>query len=340
MEKFTLVTMVKGTLSNAGPKAPLDICRILEAAGGVYTITFSTNKGEDLHSFLKLMIGLYKIKKENNKIVLQYPIQPYNYHKNLNYFRLLKFFLPKDKTTVFVHDINSLRFKQFPVYRQEMKLLSGFNDFIVHNDKMKNYLQTRIPHAAYQKIEMFDYLCKSNQLPSHTNMFHTGNPVITYAGNLERSKAAFLYHLEENKMQFLLNLYGVRTSLFQNRKIRYRGRFAADLLPDRLVGDLGLIWDSEIDARNDKTAQREYTRYNTPHKLSCYLAAGIPVIAWKEAAVAELIQKYEIGYLIENIYEINELNYDNYAVCKENAQKLGAQIRSGYFTKKVFGLDT
>lgn len=40
MEKFTLVIMVKGTLNNAGSKAPLDICRILEESGGVHLIYF------------------------------------------------------------------------------------------------------------------------------------------------------------------------------------------------------------------------------------------------------------------------------------------------------------
>ena len=86
----------------------------------------------------------------------------------------------------------------------------------------------------------------------------------------------------------------------------------------------------------DVNAYKNYTRYNAPHKFSCYMAAGLPVIAWREAAIAEVIRKYQVGYLIDNLYEINDLDLSLYEEYRENARKLGEKVRSGYFTKQVF----
>ena len=71
-------------------------------------------------------------------------------------------------------------------------------------------------------------------------------------------------------------------------------------------------------------------------KFSCYMAAGLPVIAWKDAAIADVIRKYQVGYLIENIYEINQLDYTHYDTFRENAEKLAVKVRDGWFTRRVF----
>lgn len=66
------------------------------------------------------------------------------------------------------------------------------------------------------------------------------------------------------------------------------------------------------------------------------MAAGLPVIAWKDAAVADVIRKYQVGYLIENIYEINSLDYSQYETFCKNASKLAEKVRDGWFTRQVF----
>ena len=66
------------------------------------------------------------------------------------------------------------------------------------------------------------------------------------------------------------------------------------------------------------------------------MAAGLPVIAWKDAAIADVIRKYQVGYLIENLYEINHLDYSQYATFCENAKKLAVKVRGGWFAGRVF----
>ena len=53
MERIQLFTIVKGSLGNAGPKAPLDICRILEAAGEAESFSLSCVQGMDYPIYLK-----------------------------------------------------------------------------------------------------------------------------------------------------------------------------------------------------------------------------------------------------------------------------------------------
>ena len=76
-------------------------------------------------------------------------------------------------------------------------------------------------------------------------------------------------------------------------------------------------------------------KYNSPHKTALYLSAGIPVIVWKQAAVAEYVKKYHCGILINNLDEIsiklNDITRDNYLELVRNARLVGKQMRSGKF---------
>ena len=48
------------------------------------------------------------------------------------------------------------------------------------------------------------------------------------------------------------------------------------------------------------------------------------------------VRKYQVGYLIENLYEINHLDYSQYATFCENAKKLAVKVRGGWFAGRVF----
>ena len=62
-------------------------------------------------------------------------------------------------------------------------------------------------------------------------------------------------------------------------RIVYQGEFSADELPAHLKGQFGLIWDgSSVNTCEGNFG--EYLRYNNPHKISLYLACGLPVIIW------------------------------------------------------------
>ena len=305
MSDYTLITVIKGSLGNAGPKAPRDICSLLERTGRVDVVSLFTEDGLDFPTFLKLIPILKEIKETDQNVILQYPLQPYSYHEMQECYSQAFDFLEPDKTIIWMHDINQIRFRDEPVYKNEMNWLGRFHDFIVHNEKMEQYLRKYISIKYCIHNELFDYLCNENSMDRITKKaVHKRKEVqkedlhIIFAGNLDSIKAPFLYDLQSNQMNFYMNVYGRRVELIKNVKINYCGSFDADILPERICGDLGLIWDGKIDAKSDYSAHKEYTRYNTPHKFSCYITAGIPVIAWREAAIAEIVKKYQVGYLI------------------------------------------
>lgn len=333
MEKYLLITLVKGSLDNAGPKAPLDICSFLERTGNVEVMSFCSKQGLDYPMFLKLRSVLEQVRQQGRKVILQYPLQPFAYHeKQEQYAELLKI-LDTEKTWLWVHDINHLRFNS-ECYSNELKWLGLFQKFIVHNEAMEYYLKQYVTVEDCIRNEIFDYQCYSRSVRCHDVMRQSLLQVV-YAGNLARDKSPFLYSLKKELMKFRINTYGQRTEAFLNSRVNYCGSFKADVLPDKLCGDIGLIWDGEIDSAKDTSMQKKYTRYNAPHKFSCYMAAGLPVIAWREAAIAEVVRKYKVGYLINNVYEINDLDLSDYEECRKNAASLGEKVRSGYFTNRV-----
>ena len=83
----------------------------------------------------------------------------------------------------------------------------------------------------------------------------------------------------------------------------------------------------------------DYLKINNPHKTSMYLAAGIPVIIWEEAALANFIKKNHCGITIKSTDEIRNI-IDNmldeeYETLKANACKIGGKLRRGYFLKSA-----
>lgn len=336
MEKALLLTLVVRAGRNAGLKAPMDICRILEQTGEVENAVFYTERGQDFPVYLEMLDLVRKTVREGRRIILQYPLQPAEYHEKQKEFMSLLKELDPDRTMILMHDINHIRYPEVELYGREMDMLGRFRYFIVHNGKMEDYLRQFIPDSECVRLELFDYLCRP-VCKTAKQVYQPGaDPRIVFAGSLTREKAPFLFELEKEKMCFELAAYGNRAGRVANGRIKFGGSVDAEALPGYLTGDLGLIWDGTIDAPSDRLAQRRYNRYNTPHKISCYLAAGLPVIAWREAAIAEVIEKYRIGYLMENLYELNRLNLSQYEEYRKNAAKLSGQVTTGYFTGKMW----
>ena len=91
MKRILLFTIVKGSLNNAGPKAPLDICRILTDIEGIEIFSLSCEKSLDYSAYLKALTYLRNVKKEEMIVIIQYPFQPDHYHvKQRLFVELLK----------------------------------------------------------------------------------------------------------------------------------------------------------------------------------------------------------------------------------------------------------
>ena len=313
-----VLTYIKSNNLNAGPKAERDIINIIN--NNYDNVKFETiffcNK---YLLFLKKIFLIIKNLFYKDWIIMQYPITQ----------SLLIRLLPSKKTIIFIHDLNSIRFKDNKKNLKEINNLKHFKNIVCHNNKMKSFLiDNGINQNNIYVNELFDYLC-NNQI-EESNSFN-GN--IVYAGNM--TKSPFINQLDESKLKYDICLYGQGLNEDINCKIKYKGKFQPEDLPSEWSGSVGLVWDGNFDESDKDEGFKNYTKYNNPHKLSCYIAAGLPVIVWKEAAVADFVSKNNIGYVISHIYDINNIDFSDYLEKKKNVEIISKKVKEGYYTKKV-----
>ena len=287
--------------------------------------------------------ALKKIKK-NDWIYIQFPLLE---HTML--FSLLIKNLEKRgiHTSIIIHDVEAIRFtlrNDVPLSRkirmrfEEISSFKNCSKIIVHNEKMKSFMHEKwkIHKDKMDILGIFDYLVENynEELLEKRNLSRKG-PVII-AGALSKHKAGYIYNLPENCN---FNLYGIN---FEREKAssntNYVGAFNPEELIYNLQGSFGLVWDGDSSA-TCTGVYGDYLNINNPHKTSMYLAAGIPVIIWEEAALANFIKKNHCGITIKSTDEIRNI-IDNmldeeYETLKANACKIGGKLRRGYFLKSA-----
>lgn len=204
---------------------------------------------------------------------------------------------------------------------------------IVHNMYMVKMLADRgFDSDRLVKLEIFDYL-----IPDYKEIKESDGIVI--AGNLMESKAGYVYQINKiNNVTF--NLFGANYNAkkpFDN--INYFGAFLPDELIKNLTGKYGLVWDGDS-VETCSGGKGEYLKINNPHKLSLYLAAGLPVIIWDEAAEADFVLRENVGFTVRSLYELpgkmSDISDNNYEIMKKNAETVGARLRNGeYLTRAL-----
>ena len=258
-------------------------------------------------------------------------------------FNIVLFQLPFSKKAIkkckanckigIIHDINGLRYQNEEILKNEIESINELDYVIVHNEEMEKYLKVFNIKPQIFVLELFDYRSELNKEKSNNDERKTMD--ISYAGNLSKEKCPFIYQVDSEKINYIFNLYGKGIEKDIDNKKIYKGAFSPDILPQKISSRFGLIWDGDFDEKDENVGFKNYTKYNNPHKLSCYLASDTPVIVWRKSAIAKLVQKYNIGYLIKDIYELNSINLEDYKEKKRNAEELGKKVREGYFIKKV-----
>ena len=109
-------------------------------------------------------------------------------------------------------------------------------------------------------------------------------------------------------------------------------------MPDELIknltGKYGLVWDGDS-IETCSGGKGEYLKINNPHKLSLYLAVGLPVIIWDEAAEADFVLRENVGFTVRSLYELpgkmSDISDNNYEIMKKNAETVGARLRNGEY---------
>ncbi|AYE39024.1 hypothetical protein D1B17_10430 [Companilactobacillus zhachilii] len=308
---------------NAGPKAKDDVNFFLNELGF---------KNVDIHLENSKLTKLFKtdniLKKQidlndNGIFVLQYPL---NSHLISN--RILKLIVENKKfiSIALIHDLNSLRNMEVDenLISKEINYLNHFDYLIVHNIAMKNWLIKMGFTSEMIILNLFDY--RSSEL----NLNNKYDCDIVYAGNL--IKAEFLKNIELTNNK--LNIYGSNELKTYPRNVFYKGSLNPDELPQHLNSRFGLVWDGDS-VYECSGVYGHYLEYNTPHKISLYLSAGIPVIVWKKSAMAEYIVNNKLGISVDSLDNIenilNSISDEEYSSLKRNALSISEKLRSGYF---------
>lgn len=227
-----------------------------------------------------------------------------------------------------IHDLRSIQGVSNADMIGEKKYLSYFDYLIVHNKYMERYIKKIGYKGNIICLELFDYLHDLNK-PISESVFSKS---IAFAGNL--SKAPFLRKLNvvEN-CNFLLYGNGNVVDYDGMKNIQYKGVLPSDKIQYLLEGDYGLVWDGDS-IRTCSGMQGEYLRYNNPHKLSLYIAAGKPVITWKKAAIADFILENEIGIVVDSLEELNYIDLEhNYYKMRENVLSIKKKVATGDYLK-------
>ncbi|WP_367342068.1 galactofuranosyltransferase [Limosilactobacillus sp.] len=327
--KKEILTIVDFDKNNAAPKAKADVAAFLKPLSFTSTLIHT-----DFHSkFQKLRLTYWELPhylrthRNMDELIFQYPAY--------SFFVMDRFL--KDfhhhchaKLIFFVHDIEALRmFSSQEEGIHEMNVLNQADGLIVHNQKMAHYLKSQGVKKPMVSLDIFDYL---NPQPLIQRKHY--EQTVCYAGNL--MKSGFLTKIDDAHLK--LNVFGPNPADHYQNGVEYCGQYSPEQLPEHLQYDFGLVWDGDqLDTCSGKYGH--YLKYNAPHKASLYLSSGIPVIIWKQAALAKFIEQHNLGIVISNLNDLSQtlqsLDKTRYMEIKSNVMKFAENLNNGYFTRRA-----
>jgi glycosyltransferase involved in cell wall biosynthesis len=176
---------------------------------------------------------------------------------------------------------------------------------------------------------LFDYL--TEEVPNRETDL-TNSATVAFAGNLDKS--LFLNELSGVHFDNIhLHLYGKEPQniIDYPKWIKYVNHFRPDNVTILTEG-WGLTWDGDsIEGLFGHLGN--YMKYNSSHKTSLYIAAGIPVILSKEAALAEFVEKNKLGITVSSLLDIekriSELSKEELQFIRKNVAEMSSSLRSG-----------
>lgn len=320
--------------NHAGTKARNDVETIARQCGAVPInakpfILRSDNKDSHIYSnvttrfdLARYFFDLWKVRRQF--VLVQYPMLAFDFEED--YFKAIA---KRNKLVLLVHDIHSLRMPNREKLKREIALLNMADTVIVHNHFMERKLRNLgLTVSSVISLEIFDYLWNGTK-PVREIMEKSA---VCFAGNLEKSR--FLPNLLETNPRVKFNLYGsgLNDELLKYGNAKYCGSYSPDEIPEKLEAKYGLVWDG--DSVTDCTGVLgEYTKINNPHKLSLYLASGIPVIVWSKAAAAEYVATHGVGITVDRVDKLDKvlsgITNQEYSQMIDKVKEVQSQITAG-----------
>ena len=335
---------------NAGGKAREDINAIFENAG-FQPVDFryfeEERQSKPLPARLYWHFSIFKkwgerlsCVKAGDTLFIQFPISEHSLFQASFFKKMVKRGV---KVVLIVHDLSTLREKQrldtskmkkLRYTIEEVNMIKVCSKVIVHNDVMANYVEQelKIPKEKIVSLKIFDYLIVDwNEELAKKRGLSLDKPIVI-AGNFLRYKAGYVYVLPDN---YHYQLYGMNYDGEPKENINYGGAVMPEELPYKMSGSFGLVWDGE---RSDTCSgiYGNYLKINNPHKTSLYIASELPVIIWKEAALAPFVTENGLGIAVDSLEEIPEmiskLSEADYLQMQDSLKEFGKRLRTGQYT--------
>lgn len=230
-----------------------------------------------------------------------------------------------------IHDIQCIR---FDIRTKEVDQVNNASLLLVHTEAMAQKLRELGVTTPMKVITLFDYYSDDQMLD--VSSVEQRKKEVIFAGNL--SKSVFLDKMTSDIAgDIKINLYGfLGDKDFSNHsEMSYKGTFQPNHT-GKIEGGWGLVWDG--DSTDSCIGELGgYLKYNSSHKISLYLSAGIPLIVWKESSLADFVKDRNCGITVENIAEItkivSEMSQEDYQLKIQGARQVGEQLRKGEFLK-------
>ena len=337
----------RGDERNAGAKAPADVSAIL-AAHGLKPLVLPDLADRSEAGIVRKIAGhrealrhwLAAVRRldDGDALVMQLPFACHTIFFGRVVAAMRKRHI---KLVLLIHDLESVRLgltgdvsfaqaRRFGL--EESAAFSYAQAIVVHNARMADFVAQRMkyPRERLVPLWLFDYLAPGFEMPPRDeNAFRR----VIVAGNLRRDKAGYLYDIPDD-VDFVY--YGVGYEADPSKpRVSYRGSFPADELPMEFESGFGLVWDGP-EGGTCSGVYGTYLTINNPHKASLYLASGLPIITWKKAALAEVVEREGVGLCVESLFELGEVlrsvSADDYARLADNAARVGERLRSGAYT--------
>ena len=317
-------------LSGAGNKAKTDNEDTLDEMGAVNLGLQRTIKNSKVIAFFLDLAGILRaciLLQKDDVLFLQYPVK--KYFSFLCHVAHLK----GAKTVSLIHDLGSFRRKKLTI-QKEINRLSNSDYIIASNEKMKGWLEEHGLQKPVGALGLFDYRSASRCSEEVTEREQVK---VVYAGALSMKKNSFLIELSKTSNHWQLLVCGNKEGLQglqNNPQITYQGFVPSEEFIKHIDADFGLVWDGDsLDGCSGEYGQ--YLKWNSPHTVSFYLRAGLPLIIWKEAAVAPIIEEAGAGITIWSLKELDDrlktLTLEDYQKMKANTVIMAKRLNEGYF---------
>lgn len=324
------------SLRQAGSKAKTDNEQTLDELGACNLGLRQSSGHGSIMRFLLNLAGVVKYLfcvRRGDIILLQYPMKKYFTFV----CRVAR--LRGARTVALIHDLGSFRSARISI-RKEIDRLQQADCIIASNETMAGWLKDHGLQKPLECLGLFDY--RSNVVRQDTTeSLPTGEPVVVYAGALTVWKSTYMLQMNDMVESYRLHIYGNAEKLpglTGGPRVELMGFMAADEFIAHVEGDFGLVWDSNsLDTCEGRCG--DYLRWNSPHKVSFYLRAGLPVIVWREAAVAPIVEQEGIGVCIDSIRELNgllaRLTAEERAAMRRNVARVSQRLATGCYLREA-----